>query len=166
LLLRYLDNRIVLAKAPPGRTQQELLVINDRLIIDLEAATAAAFDSIKGLDWSSTYLDAFNRVTELDVSRKIVRTARVPAEVFGVLFVYSRDGRFAAASLLMLFTVALVLIIDIDRPTGRGVFESQRAMEMLQKKLASTTSDVDRWRTTHAPAPVQAFERSPQIVAP
>jgi hypothetical protein len=161
LLLRYLDNRIALAKAEPGKKQRELLAINDALITDLWAATAAAFETIKGLDWSSTYLDTINRVTELDLSRKVARAARVPVEVFAVLAIYmvaaafvlgyvlrGQVVSFAAGTLLGLFTLALVLIIDIDRPTGGGIFENQRAMELLQERLmAQSPNAYDKLRT-------------------
>jgi hypothetical protein len=147
-LLRYLDNRIVLAKLPPGQRQKELLAVNDALIADFEDVAAASFETIKSFEWSSAYLETINRVTELDLARKVARTTRVPFEIFAVLTIYMVTtafvlgyvlkgpvGRLAAGALLALFTLALVLIIDIDRPTGGGIFESQRAMEMLQKKL-------------------------------
>jgi hypothetical protein len=161
VLLRYLDNRIALAKADPGKKRQELLAINDALITDLWAATSEAFETIKGLDWSSAYLDSINHVTDLDLERKVARAARVPAEVFSVLAIYTvaaagvlgyvlrgRVVYFAAGTLLALFTMALVLTIDIDRPTGGGVDESQRAMELLQETLLKQSPAVyDKWRT-------------------
>jgi hypothetical protein len=163
VLVRYLDNRIVLAKAPT----RERLAADDALITDLWAATSGAFDSIKGLDWSSTYLSAINRVIELDASRRAARAAQVPIVIFAVLFVYmigsagvlgyvlrGRGGRISAGFLLALFTLALMLVIDIDRPVGGGVAESQRPLELLQQKLKSQPPAVyDRWRTRRAGAP-------------
>jgi hypothetical protein len=163
LLVRYLDNRIVLAKAPT----RERLAADDALIVDLWAATSGAFDSIKGLDWSSTYLSAINRVIELDASRRAARAAQVPIVIFAVLFVYmigsagvlgyvlrGRGGRVSAGLLLALFTLALMLVIDIDRPVGGGVSESQRPLELLQQKLKSEPPVIfDRWRAPHAGAP-------------
>jgi hypothetical protein len=160
LLLRYLDNRIAWATASPGEEQQKLQVINDKLIVDLWAAAAAAFETIKQLDWSSAYLESLNRVTELDLQRKAARAAGVPLEVFVVLIVYMITsayvlgyvlrgpvGRFAGTFLLALFTVALVLIIDINRPTGRSNIENQQPMEILRRQLAAQPpSAFDRWR--------------------
>ncbi len=132
LLVRYLDNRIALAKAKPGEAQSELAV-NDALLTDIWAGSVAAFDSIKGLDFSSTYMDSMNAVIALDAARKAARVARVPPEVFAVLIIYlvtaaavlghvltGLRGRVAGAVLLILLTLSLVLIIDIDRPASGG----------------------------------------------
>jgi hypothetical protein len=149
ILTLYLDNRIALAKARPPKTQP-LLARNDALIAALWATTVEAFPSIRGYDWSSTYLDTINRLSELDTSRKVARIARVPSVVFGVLIIYmatsafvlgyvlrGRLGRLSAAALLALFTVALVLILDIDRPIGGGVDESQFPMEFIRQQIAA-----------------------------
>lgn len=161
ILVRYVDNRLVLAKAKPQQEQQRLLKVNDDLITDLWTATSAAFPSIQGLDFSSTFLDSVNAVIDLDASRKMARLARVPPTVFFVLFVYlittagvlgfvlkGLGGRLAAGFLLLLLTLALALIIDIDRPAAGRVVESQQAMEMLRDSLHSQSPKVyDRWRT-------------------
>ena len=90
----------------------------------------------------------------------------VPSEVFGVLFLYmvvsaavlgyvlsARRGRLAAAFLMGLFTISLLLIIDIDRPTDGGIYESQRPMEKLLESLKTQpTSVYDLWRT---PSPLR-----------
>jgi hypothetical protein len=160
LLVRYLDNRIALGKAKPGQPHPELAV-NDALLTDIWAGSVAAFDSIEEVDFSSTYLDSMNALIDLDASRKAARAARVPPEVFVVLIVYlvttaavlghvltGVRGRLAAGFLLVLLTLSLVLIIDIDRPTLGGIVESQAPMENLRKSLAATPADIyQKWRT-------------------
>lgn len=144
LLVNYTDNRIALASAPRAQVPP-LLAENDRMLTDLWAATASAFVTIKGLDFSSTFLDSVNNVIDLDASRKMARMARVPTEVFVVLFVYlivtagvlgyvfvGNRGRGAAGFMLLLLTLSLLLILDIDRPTKGGVREAQTAMEQLR----------------------------------
>jgi hypothetical protein len=164
ILVRYTDNRILLAQAKPGQNAQ-LLATNDSLLTDLWAATAAAFDDIKRYDFSSTYVDSINALIDLDASRKTARLARVPAEVFVVLFVYlvttagvlgyvlrGYRGRLAAGFLLFLLTLSLLLIIDIDRPTGGGIVESQRPMLELRKSMDAQPPQIfDRWRTPVLP---------------
>jgi len=165
LLVAYTDNRVALAKAAPGSaTQQQLLRTNDGLITDIWAATSASFDSIKGLPFSSAYLGSINALIDLDASRKTARAARVPGEVFAILFIYlvttagvlgyvlrGARGRFAAAFLLGLLTLSLMLIIDIDRPTLGGIVESQQPMEDLQRSLAAQPPPVfDKWRAQAA----------------
>ncbi|MBO9709079.1 MAG: hypothetical protein J7521_12795 [Caulobacter sp.] len=164
LLVRYTDTRIALAKARPASAEQNrLLRTNDALLTDIWAATSASFDSIKGLDFSSTYIDSINTLIDLDASRKAARGARVPTEVFAVLFIYlvttagvlgyvltGVRGRLASLHLFALLTLSLVLIIDINRPVLGGVTESQRPMEDLRKSLAAQPPAVfDKW---HEPA--------------
>jgi hypothetical protein len=159
LLIRYESNRLKLAQAKPGQTDA-LLSINDALLTDLWAATAAAFDSVKGIDFSSEFVESMNEVIDLDASRKAARQARVPAPVFVVLFVClvtsacvlgyvmsQVTGRLASGALLILLTIVLMLIVDIDRPTLGGINEGQKPMEDLQKSLAGWPPSVfDRWR--------------------
>ena len=161
LLVRYTDNRLALAQAPPDRVP-ELLTINDSLISDMWAGTAAAFDSVKDLDFSSTFVESINDVVNLGARRKTARLARVPAGVEMVLFVFlvvsaavlgyvmsKVKGRLAAGLLLTLFTLTLVLIIDLDRPKAGSIVESQLPMEELRKSLAAwSPSTFDRWRNT------------------
>lgn len=149
LLVNYTDNRIALAKAPPDRVAP-LLAANDRMLTDLWAATASAFVTIKGIDFSSTFVDGVNNVIDLDAARKTARMARVPSEVFFVLFVYlivtagvlgyvfvGTRGRGAAIFMLVLLTLSLLLILDIDRPNKGGIRESQTAMEQLRATFKS-----------------------------
>jgi hypothetical protein len=159
LIIRYVDNRIRLAKARPGEGG-ELLAANDAMITDMWAATSAAFETIKGVDFSSTYVDGVNQVINLDAARKAARQARVPPEVFAVLIVYmitaagvlgyvlrGLGGRATGAFLLALLTLSLVLVIDVDRPTLGGITEKQTPMEdMLRSLKATPRSAYDRWR--------------------
>jgi hypothetical protein len=105
-----------------------------------------------------------NNLIDLDAARKAARRARVPPEVFAVLFVYllvtagvlgyvmrGTKGRLSAGFLLSLFTLSLVLIIDIDRPLGGGIVEGQGPMESLRRSLAQWPPAVfDRWNTPPA----------------
>jgi hypothetical protein len=163
LLVHYLDNRIVLANASEPQTQARLLAINDRIITDLWSAEAAAFDSIKTLDFSSSTVEAMNRLIEMDTTRKAARMARVPAEVFALLFFYyivtagflgytvrKLRGRVSIGILLFLFALALLATVDIDRPVSGGFHESQAPMEALLQQLRTQPPAVfDRWRGGH-----------------
>jgi hypothetical protein len=158
LLRRYVDNRIALAKAHPDAIGA-LVVTNDALVTDIWTATKASFPSIQGLDFSSAYLDSVNAVIDLDASRKMARAARVPITVFGVLFIYlvttagvlgyvltGWQGRGSAVFLLVLLTLSLMLIIDIDRPAMGAIQEGQVPMEALRRSLDTWPPAVfDRW---------------------
>jgi hypothetical protein len=79
----------------------------------------------------------------------------VPSEVFVVLAIYGTGvafvlgyvltgwrGRIAGTFLLALFTLALLLIIDIDGATSGGIRESQAPMERLKASLDAWTPAV------------------------
>lgn len=160
ILVRYTENRVKLGRAASPDQIRPLLKINDDLTTDLWAATDAAFDSIKGLDFSSTYVDGVNQLIDLGTSRKAARMARVPAGVFAVELIYlivtaavlgyvlhGRSGQRTAIFLMALLTLALMLVIDIDRPVGGGIVESQMPMEWLLQSMKETpTTTYDRWR--------------------
>lgn len=163
LLIRYIDNRVVTATADTGE-QPALAAVNNRLIVDLWAATAAAFESIRDTDFSSAYLQAINNVIEKDAARKEARSARIPPAVFAVLLVYmivaagalgyvltARRGRIVSGALLGLFTLMLLLMLDMNRPVGGTVQESQLPMERLRDAMRSQPPAVfDRWKATRA----------------
>jgi len=49
--------------------------------------------------------------------------------------------------LIVLFTLSLLLVLDIDRPTTGTIRESQRPMEDLRASLRNQPPAVfDRWR--------------------
>ncbi|MEJ2815688.1 hypothetical protein [Caulobacter sp. CCG-8] len=166
MLVDYTDNRIALAKAPIDQVPS-LLARNDQMLTDLWTATLAAWPSIKGLDFSSAYLDSMNNMIDLDAARKAARLARVPSAVFFVLFVYvitsagvlgyagaNKEGRGATAFLFILLTISLLLTLDIDRPRSGRITESQAPMERLKATLASQPPEVfDRLSTGKAPPP-------------
>lgn len=156
LLVAYTDNRLALARRPNAEARP-LMARNDRMTTDLWIATIAAWPSIRGMDFSSSYIDSMNAVIDLGEARKISRLAKVPYAVYLVLFIYlvaasglvgfareSRRERWSTTFLFLLFTLALVLIIDIDRPIDGGINESQKPMEDLQASLRATPPSVFR----------------------
>jgi len=159
LLLGYTANRVALAENP-NAPADSLVAKNDQYIVDLWAATSGAFDSIKGIDFSSSFLDSMNTVIDLDAARKTAIGAHVPPQVFLVLFVYvivtagvlgyvlsGRQGRISAGFLLLLLTLSIILIIDIDRPSARGARQFQTPMEDLLASLgARNRTEFDKWK--------------------
>lgn len=148
LLIAYTDNRLVLSKVDDRSQIPALLDRNDRLITSLWQATVAAFPTIRGYDFSSSYIDSMNEVINLDLSRKAARLVRIPTEVFVVLIVYmivtsgvmgyvlvGPHGRVTGFFLMLLTNLAIVLIMDIDRPARGGITEGQRPMEWLRESM-------------------------------
>jgi hypothetical protein len=149
LLVDYTDNRLEIATSPPNEARR-LVGRNDRLATELWVATAAVFPALDGRPFSSDFIDSMNAVIDLNTSRKAARYARVPYEVYLGLFIYiiaaaglvgfALDGqreKSTAGFLFVLLTLALMLIIDIDRPAAGGINESQWPMEDLQASLRS-----------------------------
>jgi hypothetical protein len=158
LLRTYTDQRVALAEAKPA-VARRMVAANDRLITDLWTATVAAFPSIDEFDFSGGYLDSINAVIDLDEARKSSRQAKVPGEVFAVLFVYiivtsgslgytvtGVRGLATAGVLLVLILMSLMLTIDIVRPASGAIHESQQPMQRLQASMANTPpATYDRW---------------------
>jgi hypothetical protein len=147
LLIEYTDNRIEIAKLSDGEARR-LSARNDQLVKQLWVETVAVWPTISGLDFSAAYIDSMNAVIDLNETRKASRQAKVPYEVYFVLFIYliatagmvgytrkSLRERVSSLFLFMLLTLTLMLIIDIDRPVDGGINESQRPMEDLQASL-------------------------------
>jgi hypothetical protein len=150
LLVSYTDNRLLLAKleGPPSPDQ---VVEHDRLVTGLWQATVAAFPTIRDYDFSSSFIDSINTVIDLDSARIAARRAHVPGEVFVVLAIYGAGvalvlgyvlvdwrGRLAGTFLIALFTLAVMLIFDIDSAVTGGIRESQEPIERLRATLAAS----------------------------
>ncbi len=169
LLVDYTDLRIALATAKPGPGVKPLAEQSDRQIADLWTATVAAFPSMRPYDFSSSYLDTMNVMIDMDATRQASRAAHVPSEVFLVLLLYQfiaagvisytlvgRRGQQTEMLLFLLFGIALLLVIDIDRPTTGGITESQRPMLQLQAFMkAQPPASFDRFNVPSRPQ----FER-------
>lgn len=159
LLVDYTDVRITLADAKPGPEAKRLLGESDRLIADLWTATVAAFPSIRSYDFSSSYLETMNGLIDMDAARQAGRAAHVPSEVFLILLLYQfvaaavisyvlvgRRGRETAIFLFILFGMAFMLVLDIDRPTAGGIRESQQPMLQLRAFIkAQPPASFDRF---------------------
>lgn len=149
LLVEYTDTRLALA-LDEGERRDELLRRNDALVTDLWTATVAAFPTIRGYDFSSSFLETMNLLIDMDTARKVARLAHVPPEIFLVLFFYQivtagvlgsvlvgRRGRVVGLLLFVLFGSSILLIIDIDTPTKGLIRESQTAMDLVRRSLAA-----------------------------
>ena len=159
LLIELADNKIALATIDYAHAKP-LVAREDALITDIWAATAAAFDSVKASPFANALIESMNTMIDLDASRRVARTTRIPTEVFAVLLIYlvgsaavlgfvlaGGRGLLAAVFLLVLFSMSLLLVLDIDRPVSGSIREDQRAMEQLRASLQSQPPAVfDRWR--------------------
>lgn len=155
LLRAYADNRIALSHEKAGPRAEALIGRNDALVTQLWTATRAAWPTMKGLDFSSAYLDSMNHMIDMDATRRAARRAHVPGEVFLLLFIYQftaagvlgymlvgTRGRQSAAFLFGLFGLSLMLVIDLDRPVDGGVTVSQQPMLDVREMMRANPPDV------------------------
>jgi hypothetical protein len=146
-LSAYVDNRIALGDAAPY-ARGNRLATNDRLLLQIWFDSAAAFPSIRDFDFSSTFYDSVNAVIAVDGMRKSARFARVPPAIFVLLFLYvlasagmlgffaqTRRGLIQSSFFLLLLTLFLLVIVDIDQPTMGSIRESQGPMERMRATL-------------------------------
>lgn len=147
LLVRYTDNRIVLAAASRD-SLTPLLAENDRLLTDLWSGVVAARDNALARGISTPLLMTFNEVIDLDTERKVARQVRVPTPVLLLLYgfllltalvlgyvIEDRRGRIGAAALFLLLSLYVSIIADLSRPASGSILESQEPMLMLQASL-------------------------------
>jgi hypothetical protein len=147
ILIDYTDNRIALARAKTGESR-DLLARNDRLLQDFWSASAAAYPSLRNLEFAGVFYESANELIDLDSTRKSARLARVPPVIFILLFAYitvasallgyfalSRRSLIQSCLFLGLLISFLLVIVDIDQPTMGGIRESQAPMERLRATL-------------------------------
>ena len=151
LLVRYAQNHIDLAQARrDDAIGRKLLADDDRLRRDLWAATMPAFQSIKNLDFSTSLVESAADVVKIDSDRRAARLPPIPMTIFFVLIFYSvvaatvlgaamksRKGEIVSAVMLVLQTLALMLVADINRPVDGTIHESQASMQQLLQRLQS-----------------------------
>lgn len=159
LLTIYNDNLIELASARPA--QVPILFANDSVILtEIWAATAAAIDSVRSIPLSLALTESVNRITDLDASRRALLITRIPTAVFVFLLVChvgaagalgyllpEGAGQFARGSWLILMSLALLLIIDINRPASGWIrpdgFPSLQVRDFIKTQPPAV---FDRWR--------------------
>jgi hypothetical protein len=157
LLIAYTDNRVNLATAASDK--RPLLEQNDRLLTQIWAGVAAALDTPKGRAISTPLTLTFNELIDLDTERKVARTANIPGLVFATLYVFlvvtavvvgfvlsGKRQRYLALVMILLLTLGISTIVDLNRPTSGWIRESQEPMLMTKKLLSQPRSDFDQFK--------------------
>jgi hypothetical protein len=152
ILYEYTQNRIELAGKQDDRFA-ELMARNDALLRQLWDETVSVVETLGSTPIASSYVTSVNEVIDVDASRKEARQARVPSAVYATLLVFimlsagilgyvlvGLWSRIAAVLLFLLFTLALLLIIDIDRPLVGSLRESQQPMIGLRDAMTAELS--------------------------
>lgn len=145
LLRDYLDVRLDWSEAPAApdnaaRTRD--------LQQKLWAATGQALRSDPNPQLSRGLMDTMNESFDLATARVEARSAHVPNRVLSVLLLYAtlsaamlgytaaakgRPQRIATSAVMVLLTLAMVMILDIDRPRDGSIQVSQQPLEDLKQ---------------------------------
>jgi hypothetical protein len=152
LVIRFGENHLELARrGHDDPVAHKLLADDDTLLRDLWTATVPAFQSIRNIDYSTSFVDAVNEVVRTDADRKEARRAAVPLTIIAFLVFYSLiaaavlgavmkspKGQVIGMGLMALFVLSLMLVDDINRPVGGTIREDQDPMvRMLQRLKAN-----------------------------
>ena len=149
LLIRYSENQLAIAQIlHVDPTARKLLAEDDALVRDLWTATVPAFQSVKTIDFSSSFVDAIADLVRIDAERKAMRRSQIPTTILAALVLYtlvaaavlggvmkSRKGRQFNLVLLALNIFALMLVTDINRPVQGTIREPQEPMERMLARL-------------------------------
>lgn len=159
LLADYTRTQIALADdGYPG--SGPLRQHSDAVLTSVWAATVAALDAPRNASLTVALTSAVNNVIDLDATRKNAHEIHIPLLVYDALLIYlvSVSGLLGyevskgsetilACFVLVLMSTALMLVLDIDRPTSGAVQESQQPMLELRDALTQQPPAVfDRWR--------------------
>lgn len=147
LLPLYADARIAwsdveprTADAPPAADLQQALW----------KATGAAIRSDSSAQLSRAVMDAMNEGFDLASARQAARSAHIPDRVLQVLMLYAalsmvmlgyilaangRPHRIATTLLLLLLSLALTTILDIDRPRSGAILVSQQPLIEVRQAM-------------------------------
>jgi len=158
LLVSYAENHVALAKArskdPNG---PQLLQRNEMLLHEIWRVVIPAFASVKTLDFSSSFVDSAAEVVRINSERMAARRPPIPTTILVILLVYTivaagvlgsvmkgRRGIEVSVILIALNILALLLVMDINRPVEGTIREPQEPMErMVQMLQANPPSSYD-----------------------
>jgi hypothetical protein len=143
--LRY-GNATALDKPP---LQRASAVLRDRI----QAATLAAVQPFRTTSLAVLVVPAVNETLDIGAAREAANDARIPTSVIAVLVAYAliaagvlgsalagarRTHRSTTALLFLLLTLAICMILDLDRPKRGTIQISQVPMERLVQGLRAT----------------------------
>jgi hypothetical protein len=150
LLREYVDLRI----ATPANQQNigSVITRSEEIHANLWSLTEAVVQETPGRDEISLFIASINETINLHTRRLAALRARLPELVVLVLYLVaglsmmmvgfqnSYNGKrnyFSALSVILIFTVVMMLIIDLDRPQEGLLTVSQQALIDLQRQMAT-----------------------------
>jgi hypothetical protein len=128
---------------------------------ELREAMIPAFNSIRTLNFSSSFVEAANEVIRTDAARRAARRSQVPESIIILLMFYTLIAAVALGSFagshrgaainlarMALFVLTFMLLSDITRPRSGTVRENQEPMQRILDRIERRPPPTDRMRNT------------------
>ena len=147
LLLRdYVDERLDWSENSRETLNKQSNDLQQKLWLAMGVAIRGASPSLL----SNSVMEAMNSAFDLASSRSAARSTHIPDRVLQVLLLYAllamvllgyifganrRPHRIATTMLLLLLSMAIIVILDIDRPRSGAIQVSQFPMESLRASI-------------------------------
>lgn len=148
----YAETRLSYGRAA-DEDKPALRRVSEALRGKIQAETLVAVQPLRTTPLASLVVQAVNDSLDVGVARETALGARLPANVLGVLVVYAlmsamvlgaalRSARHAhrimTGCMFLLLTLAMGLILDLDRPRDGSIRISQASMARLVESLRAT----------------------------
>jgi hypothetical protein len=148
LLRHYVDARLAWSNSDAAEPDP---AATNALQQKLWAATGVAIRTDPSPQLTRGLMDAMNDSFDAASSRTAAREAHIPDRVLSILLLYAilssvmlgyvlsvsgRPHRGATVLMLVLLTLALVVILDLDRPRNGAIQVSQRPLEDLKASFS------------------------------
>lgn len=147
-LRRYIDARVKWSEIEEGQQSWHVAqALQSRIWDEVRAVEAAR----PGAHLTRAIIDSVNESFDLASARHAARADHLPARVLTILLLYmalsammmgyvmagkAKVHRVATAQLLALLMLAMILILDLDRPRSGGIQVRQTPLEELQAAVA------------------------------
>lgn len=147
IMRRYVTARIAYGNAGTDREEMERYEQTDALQRELWQAVVASVEPFKQTALASLLLSTTNESIDLAASRLATRQAHIPQRLMRTLLVFAVAAagmvgfergkqRTATTLLFVLLTLAVVVIVDLERPTTGAIDVPQQPMLDLQRSMA------------------------------
>lgn len=148
VLRRYVDARVAFGQARTSTQETNLYRRTEALQGELWSTLMAAVASFRDSPRAALLVTSTNEAIDLAAERYAVRQAHIPSRILRTLAIfalisagmvgYERGSQRKATTLLfILLTLAVSLVIDLDRPTTGITSVPQEPMLQLRQGLAA-----------------------------
>lgn len=151
VLRRYVDSRVVFANAKGAAAEVEANARSVALQNELWAAVVAGTAPFRDTPRASLLVTTTNESIDLAAERFAARQDHIPHRILRMLFIFSllaagllgyerAQKRSTTTLLLLLFSLAVGLVLDLDLPSTGTVNVPQEPMLDLQRSLHDTST--------------------------